>query len=227
MRRFRCVLTQVAVILLATQGAVWGADSAADVDSLSPDVQSALAQGQAAADAAISDLEIQAQAPLASYSDAPTPAEQAIDSLGRLQSEIRKGAKRHQTGFLEATPEAITLCVPTPLSLCLNGRFIVTGAWDSPYDGSGAFPTFAIQLTPQSGILYFQDPTNFEVVVKVLNSNCFASPPRPWVFAAGLTNFGVAINVRDQLSGAEVLYVNPLSNVFPPIQDQSTPFACY
>lgn len=156
-----------------------------------------------------------------------TPAQQAIESLGRLQNEIRKGARQHKDGFLQASPQALVLCQPTILSLCLNGRFRVIGVWDSPYDAAGAFATGAIQLTPQSGILFFQDPTNFEVVIKVLNSNCLASPPRPWVFIAGLTNFGVAIEVTDLLTGVSRVYRNPLQTVMGPTQDQDTPFLCF
>ena len=197
------------------------------IDDLSPDIQAALAQSRVLSDAAIADFDEEIQMPMASDPDPPTPAQQAIDSLGRLQSEIRRGARRHEAGFVQGAPEAITLCVPTIFSLCLNGRFQVFGAWDSPYDGAGSFPVFANQLTPQSGVLFFQDPTNFEVVIKVLNSNCFASPSRPWVFAAGLTNFGVVFTVRDLLSGSEKTYLNPVGNVFPPLQDQSTSFACF
>lgn len=197
------------------------------VDELSPDIQAALAHSRELADAAIADFEAEIQMAIASYPDAPTPAQQAIDSLGRLQSEIRRGARRHEAGFMKGAPEAITLCVPTIFSLCLNGRFQVFGIWDSPYDGVGAFPVFARQLTPQSGVMFFQDPTNFEVVIKVLNSNCFASPARPWVFAAGLTNFGVTYTVRDLLSGSERTYNNPLGTSFQPLQDQSTSFACF
>lgn len=156
-----------------------------------------------------------------------SPADQSIQSLERLQREIRRGERRHLDGFVQASPEALVLCRPTILNLCLNGRFLVTAVWDSPYDAAGIFPTGAIQLTPQSGVLFFQDPTNFEVVIKVLNSNCLSFPNRPWVFAAGLTNFGVSFLVKDMLSGAERTYVNSLSNPFPPLIDQNTPFACF
>ena len=184
-----------------------------DWDLLTPEMQNAL---ETAIEAASGVPELQT-----------TPAEQSVESLSRLQKEVRRGARQHKDGFLQASPEALVLCAPTAISLCLNGRFIVTAVWESPYDGPGVHLAGAIQLTPQSGVLYFLDPTNFEIVVKVLNSNCFASPGRPWVFAAGLTNFGVGASVRDQISGFTKTYVNSLRNPFPPLQDQDTPFACF
>ena len=58
--------------------------------------------------------------------------------------------------------------------------------------------------------------------------NFCANPANPghYVFAAGLTNFGVQLTVFDLATGLSKTYINPTNNYFQLIIDQHTPFPC-
>jgi hypothetical protein len=64
-----------------------------------------------------------------------------------------------------------------------------------------------------------------ELVVKVLNG-CVEPFNSYWFFAAGLTNVGVDITVRDLRTGAERTYSSPLGTPFMPIQDTNAFSTC-
>jgi len=100
-------------------------------------------------------------------------------------------------------------------TLCLNGaRFSVTAQWTKT-DGSSGFGK-AVSLTDDSGYFYFFDPSNIEMVIKVLNG-C-AINQAYWVFVAGLTNVQVDLTVTDTQTGAVYTNRNPQSTAFVPIQ---------
>ena len=112
-------------------------------------------------------------------------------------------------------------CVPGPNALCVNGgRFRVGATWSSSA-GSGA--ATAVSLTDDSGYLWFFDPTNIEIVAKVL-SGC-AIDERYWVFLAGLTNVAATLTVTDSQTGIARTYTNPPGQAFAPVQDVNA-FAC-
>lgn len=126
---------------------------------------------------------------------------------------------------IRADPRTSTAaCTPSPTALCLNGgRFRVQAAFETPSGLSG--PAQVVQLTNDTGYLWFFDEDNVEVVVKVLNA-CSSTRPRYWVFAAGLTNVEVVITVTDTQSGATKTYTNPLRTPFEPVQDTSAFATC-
>jgi hypothetical protein len=101
-------------------------------------------------------------------------------------------------------------------TLCLlNGRYAVTASWvnSSNQSGNGT----AITLTGDTGYFWFFDASNVETVVKVLDG-C-AINGRRWVFASGLTNVQVTLNVVDTQGGTMQTYTNPQGVAFQPIQD--------
>jgi hypothetical protein len=116
------------------------------------------------------------------------------------------------------------LCHEAPGQLCLNNaRFSVSSDWTKP-DGTTGHGT-AVKLTSDSGYFWFFEPSNIELVVKVLNGcgidNAY------WVFAAGLTNVRVVLNVTDEQTGAVYAKVNELGVAFVPIQDTAAfPASC-
>ena len=114
-----------------------------------------------------------------------------------------------------------TSCLPGPSTLCLlNGRFEAT----AQYKVTGqtiSSPARAVALTDQSGYFWFFGPDNVEVTLKALN----ACPSSYWVFASGMTNVGVDINVRDTQTGRTKTYSNALGTAFAPILDTSA-FPC-
>jgi hypothetical protein len=114
-------------------------------------------------------------------------------------------------------------CVPDGATLCLNGgRFRVATNYLTAAGQSGA--GMAVSLTSDSGYFWFFNSANIELVVKVLDA-CGLNPPHFWVFAGGLTNIQVTLDVLDMQTGAEKTYVNPLGTAFAPIQDTSA-FSC-
>ncbi len=105
---------------------------------------------------------------------------------------------------------------PTVLSVGTSGRYQIKAAWASHSQGTSGQGT-AVTLTPDSGYFWFFNPTNLELVVKVLdacNVNGFH-----WVFAGGLTNLEIQLTVTDTVTGVTQTYNNSEGTAFLPIQD--------
>jgi plastocyanin len=115
-------------------------------------------------------------------------------------------------------------CEPEPETLCLNeGRFKVQAEWEKP-DGSSGHGT-GVRLTGDSGYFWFFDPTNIEVVTKVLNGCAITNAY--WVFGAGLTNVSVHLVVTDTQTGAVYTRDNSQGSAFQPVQDTGAfPSSC-
>jgi PKD repeat protein len=115
-------------------------------------------------------------------------------------------------------------CVVDSETLCLNGgRFAVTTEWTKP-DGTSGHGT-GVPLTSDSGYFWFFDPTNIEVVTKVLNGCAINNAY--WVFAAGLTNVQVDLRVVDTSTGIVYTNENPQGTAFAPIQNTGAfPSSC-
>ena len=117
---------------------------------------------------------------------------------------------------VHVTAGGATTCVVDATTMCLNGgRFQLTAVWQRPDGSSG--PGTAVPLTSDSGYFWFFDPTNIEMVTKVLGA-C-AIDGNYWVFAAGLTNVLATLNILDTDNGVSEQYVNPQGVAFAPIQD--------
>jgi|CXWL01.1.fsa_nt_gi glucose/arabinose dehydrogenase len=113
--------------------------------------------------------------------------------------------------------EAAAECIPGDRRLCLeHGRFEVTMTWrrDTGETGNG----HAVPQSANTGNFWFFDPTNTEVLVKVLDA-CSAPFHHYWVFAAGLTNVEVTWTVTDTQTRQVRRYVNPLGTPFLAVQD--------
>ena len=119
------------------------------------------------------------------------------------------------------------LCAPNATTLCIDGapgdgRFSVRVAYDTVLGGglSGeALATPLVALGASAGGLFtFFDPTNPELVVKIIDG-CFLTD-HFWVYSSAGTNAGFAITIEDlQLGGPPKVYVNPdLTPAFP-VQD--------
>ena len=123
-----------------------------------------------------------------------------------------------------AAPPEPPGCEPSPTALCLNGdRFRVEVRWRDfvgvTGDGIGA------ELTGDTGTFWFFDPSNIELVVKVLDA-CIDPFDRFWVFAGGLTDVEVDLTVTDTLSGENRIYRNALGSAFQPIRDTAAFDTC-
>ncbi len=106
-------------------------------------------------------------------------------------------------------------CVADESSLCLlRGRYRVVAEWSTATRGGSAA---AVGLTGDTGLFWFFDPGNVEVVVKVLDG-CGING-RHWVFAAGLTDVGVELEVEDTRSDRFWARRSPGGTTFRPILD--------
>lgn len=115
-------------------------------------------------------------------------------------------------------------CVEDNERMCLNnGRFEVRAEWTKPDTTTGHGTP--VKLTGDSGYFWFFDPSNIELVIKVLNgcglNNAY------WVFGAGLTNVGVQLFVTDTQTGIVYEKDNPVGTAYAPVQDTSAfPSSC-
>ncbi len=109
----------------------------------------------------------------------------------------------------DPTPDKGGPCVPSSINLCLNqGRFHVEMDWTDFQGNSGAGR--AVALTGDTGYFFFVNPSNVEVVIKVLNGT--ALNQHFWVFYGALSNVQYQIRVTDTVTGFRKTYNNPLRN---------------
>jgi PKD repeat protein len=151
-----------------------------------------------------------------STSQNPTHVFAAAGSYTVTLSATSAGGTASTTQTVHVTAGGATTCAPDATTMCMNnGRFQVTAVWQKS-DGSSGSGT-AVPLTSDSGYFWFFDPTNIEMVTKVLGA-C-AIDNNYWVFAAGLTNVQATLTIVDTSNGVSETYVNPQGTAFQPIQD--------
>ena len=92
--------------------------------------------------------------------------------------------------------------------LCLaQGRFEVEVEW-TDFQSETGMGTVAQQASEDSGMFWFFDSDNLEMLVKVLDGCGFND--HFWVFAAATTNVGYRLRVTDTFSGEVRDFTNPL-----------------
>src|SRR6266542_2859294 len=97
-------------------------------------------------------------------------------------------------------------CFSDGQTLCLNGhRFRASVVWRDPGGNTGSGQV--LPITDNTGAFWFFDPTNLELVVKVLDGRSVNG--RFWVFYGALSNVEYTITVTDTLTGAVRTYFNP------------------
>jgi len=115
-------------------------------------------------------------------------------------------------------------CAATSTALCLDGnRFRVQVFW-SLADGSSGNGQVVPYTSSDSGIYWFFAPTNWELMVKVLNG-CGLNQ-RHWVFAAATTNVEFTLRVRDTNTGIVRMYFNPQGRAADALTDVSAFSGC-
>jgi hypothetical protein len=98
-------------------------------------------------------------------------------------------------------------CVASESAHCLGGdRFEVAVDWRTDKGESGVGKR--VDLTEESGLFYFFNPENLELIAKVLDA-CAGPFQSHWVFSAGLTDVEYVMRVFDAQSGSTRFYVNP------------------
>ncbi len=117
--------------------------------------------------------------------------------------------------------EFAAACTPGPTTLCFrNRRFKVEGTWAAR---EAAGPSRSVLgASNASGNLWFFDPENWEILVKVLDG-CNVNG-HFWVFASAATDVGWDLTVEDTETGVIWSASNPLGQRSPAIID-TTAFA--
>jgi hypothetical protein len=114
-------------------------------------------------------------------------------------------------------------CIEGPNTLCLTEeRFRVTVQFTAP----GQSPKLAGTVQPRSGdagLFWFFNPSNWEVLVKVLDA-CSISQ-NFWVFLSANTNVAFTATVYDTLTGRTKTYSNPQGHIADSRADTAA-FSC-
>ena len=110
-------------------------------------------------------------------------------------------------------------------SLCLSqlDRFVVDVTWRDFDGGEGRGRVVPFQ-TGDSGLFYFFDSDNWELLVKVLDACSFND--HFWVFSAATTNVEYALTVTDVVTGTTKSYFNPLGVAAPSVTDTEAFATC-
>lgn len=97
--------------------------------------------------------------------------------------------------------------------LCLRQRFEVQVHWTDP-DVAGNFGSggaIQVAISDESGLFWFFNPANVELVVKVLDGRVLNG--KYWVFYGGLSDVEYWVTVRDTVDGSSRTYHNPPKHV--------------
>ena len=140
--------------------------------------------------------------------------ENSVPYSFRLAAEMEDGEHRYS----EEENAMIGLiggpCRNDEQHLCLqNGRFEVQTHWANPYvSGDSGLATAArVDHSDESGLFWFFEPSNIELVIKVLDGRWWND--NYWVFFGALSDVEYWISVRDVVTGSQRTYHNPPKEV--------------
>lgn len=115
-------------------------------------------------------------------------------------------------------------CSPTGTEMCLlDDRFRVEVVWGNFQGGSGNGGVVP-ETSDRSGLFYFFNPDNWEMLVKMLDG-CTVND-HFWLFAAQATNVEYTLVVTDTETGQVNTYLNPLGETPQPITDTAAFATC-
>lgn len=141
-----------------------------------------------------------------------------------LEASKRASRVSSANGESAETAGLLAECTPSESGMCLNNdRFKVEVLWEDfkGTTGAGQVVDFG---TPDSGLFWFFNSNNWEMMVKVLNG-CNLTD-HFWVFAAATTNVEYTLRVTDTATGAVKVYFNPLGNSAAAITDTGAFATC-
>ena len=126
-------------------------------------------------------------------------------------------------GRLFAAP-LLPACAADGETLCLQGdRFTATVEW-AEFQGNTGVGHVVPTVSDQSGLFWFFNPENWELMLKVLNG-CGIND-HYWVFSAATTNVEYTLTVTDTFSGEVRTYSNLLGVNAPAVTDTSAFATC-
>lgn len=114
---------------------------------------------------------------------------------------------------LAAPLTSVTEAACAPNTLCLlGGRFQVEVSWKlSPTGPEGVGTPVPIAGSDQTGMFWFFEPSNIELVVKVLDGRPING--KHWVFYGALSDVEYEVRVTDTTTGAVKTYQNERGNI--------------
>ena len=116
-------------------------------------------------------------------------------------------------------------CVPSATNMCLlGGRFAAQITYRTPNVGTGAGK--AVTYSNQTGLFWFFNQDNVEMLLKVVDGCNVPGLNAYWVFFSATTNVDFTLTVTDTQTGVSKQYRNPLGLAAAPVQDVSTFRAC-
>ena len=116
-------------------------------------------------------------------------------------------------------------CVPTTTTMCLlNGRFAAQITYRTPNVGTGE--GHAVTYSNQTGLFWFFNQENVEMLLKVVDGCNVPGLNAYWVFFSATTNVDFTLTVTDTETGVAKQYRNPLGLAAEPIQDVTTFRSC-
>jgi hypothetical protein len=115
-------------------------------------------------------------------------------------------------------------CAGDDETLCLaGGRFQIQVDWRTSQGTSGAGHVDAV--SDSTGLVWFFEPQNKEILVKVIDA-CVSPFDAYWVFFAATTNVDFTVTVTDTATGLTKEYSNISGDAAKPVQDTLTFATC-
>ncbi len=153
----------------------------------------------------------------------PMPGLVAVWAMNGAQDEVGI-----HDGILQGTTPFLTFpvapgCVGNSTNLCLYGRFNVRVEFRRP-NGVEGIGTVVPFFSPRSGLFWFFNPDNWEMLVKMVNG-C-GNNGRWWVFFAATTNVFYRLEVLDVPHGVQKIYFNYQGVPSPAVTDTQAFATC-
>jgi hypothetical protein len=145
----------------------------------------------------------------------------SLDGSGADSVDGNTGTAVGSVAFL--TFPVAASCSANATTFCFEGRFAATATWLKS-DGTTGVGTTVSGASSNSGLFWFFDPTNWELLVKELNG-CSIDSKR-WVFSAATTNVHYRLTVTDVVRGAQRIYFNYQGQAAPAVTDTQAVATC-
>jgi hypothetical protein len=142
----------------------------------------------------------------------------------RVKARNTNGSSAFTTAAVVALPSS-TSCTVSATNMCLFDRFAARLEFRSSASAPFSLGQVSILETEQSGLFFFANPANLEMLVKMVNA-CGSATPRYWVFLSATTNVEFILTVIDTQTGFVRRYKNPLNNPAAPVQDTDAFATC-
>jgi len=128
-------------------------------------------------------------------------------------------------GFQFLVGKTYVSCAGDATHACLQqGRYRIGLTWQDASGRTGVGSPVPAAVSPDSAVLWFFDPSNWEMLVKVLDG-CGLNQ-RVWVFAAATTNVAYTLTVTDTITGKFKTYQNPAGQAAAAITDTDAFATC-